>query len=124
MATDSSTTDASARRSIIQFAIRDNAALHAAYVPMFLEGGIFVPRSTASYRLGDGVYVLLTLPDGPDRYPIAGTVAWINPPRVVGGRVEGIGVRFPDDESAVRLRARIEHLLGTSVGSNQPTQTA
>ena len=31
------------------------------------------------YKLGDDVYVLLTLPDDPQRYPVAGRVAWVTP---------------------------------------------
>lgn len=44
---------------------------------MFAEGGVFVPTQR-EYRLGDDVYVLLTLPDEPQRYPVAGRVAWID----------------------------------------------
>jgi hypothetical protein len=33
------------------------------------------------YKLGDDVYVLLTLPDDTQRYPVAGRVAWVTPRR-------------------------------------------
>jgi type IV pilus assembly protein PilZ len=62
------------RPSVIQLAIKEKAALYAAYIPLFEDGGIFIP-TTREYRLGDDVYVLLTLPDDPQRYPVAGKVA-------------------------------------------------
>jgi len=110
------------RPSVIQLAIKEKAALYAAYIPMFAEGGIFIP-STRDYRLGDDVYVLITLPDDPQRYPIAGKVAWITPARSVGNRTQGIGIRFPKDEKSAQLKTRIEQILGTALGSDRPTQT-
>jgi type IV pilus assembly protein PilZ len=43
---------------------------------LFKEGGVFIPTSR-EYKLGDDVYVLMTLPDDTQRYPVAGKVAWI-----------------------------------------------
>ena len=68
------------RPSVIQLAIKEKAALYAAYIPLFADGGIFIP-TTRDYKLGDDVYVLLSLPDDPQRYPVAGKVAWITPAR-------------------------------------------
>ena len=109
------------RPSVIQLAIKEKAALYAAYIPMFAEGGIFIP-STRDYRLGDDVYVLITLPDDPQRFPIAGKVAWITPARSVGNRTQGIGIRFPKDEKSAQLKTKIEQILGTALGSDRPTQ--
>ena len=90
----SPTPAAPARPSVIQLAIKEKGALYAAYIPLFAEGGIFIPTSR-EYRLGDDVYVLLTLPDDPQRYPVAGKVAWITPARAAGNRAPGVGIRFP-----------------------------
>ena len=68
----------SPRPSVIQLAIKEKAALYAAYIPLFADGGVFIP-TTRDYRLGDDVYVLLSLPDDPQRYPVAGKVAWVTP---------------------------------------------
>ena len=110
------------RPTVIQLAIKEKAALYAAYVPMFASGGIFVP-STKEYRLGMDVYVLLTLPDDAQRYPIAGKVAWITPANAAGGRSQGIGVMFPGDEKSQLLKTRIEEILGAHLGSDRSTQT-
>ncbi len=110
------------RPTVIQLAIKEKAALYAAYVSIFAEGGIFVP-SSKEYRLGMDVYVLLTLPDDATRYPIAGKVAWITPANATGGRTQGIGVRFPGDEKSRLLKTRIEEILGAHLGSDRSTQT-
>lgn len=121
-ANPSASSSAASRPSIIQLAIKEKAALYAAYIPLFKEGGIFVP-STRDYQLGDDVYVLLTLPDDTQRYPVAGKVAWITPGRAAGNRTQGIGVRFPSDEKSRQLKTIIENMLGTLLASDRPTQT-
>ena len=110
------------RPSVIQLAIKEKAALFAAYIPLFKTGGIFVP-TTRDYRLGDNVYVLISLPDDPQRYPVAGKVAWITPVRSTANRTQGVGVVFPEDEKSFQLKMRIEQILGARLGSDRPTQT-
>jgi type IV pilus assembly protein PilZ len=122
MAATPPTAGAAARPSVIQLAIKEKAALYAAYMSIFPEGGIFVPTSRA-YALGDDVYLLLTIMDDPQRYPIAGKVAWITPVNSQGNRPQGIGVRFPADDKSKVLRAKIEEILGANLGSNRPTHT-
>jgi type IV pilus assembly protein PilZ len=117
-----STPSTSPRPSVIQLAIKEKAALYAAYVPLFEEGGVFVP-TTREYRLGDDVYVLLSLPDDPQRYPVAGKVAWLTPPRAASNRTQGVGIRFPSDEKSRLLKVKIEEILGSHLGSERPTQT-
>ncbi|MEX1167266.1 MAG: PilZ domain-containing protein [Hydrogenophaga sp.] len=110
------------RPSVIQLSIKEKAALYAAYIPLFADGGIFIP-SSREYRLGDDVYVLLSLPDDPQRYPVAGKVAWVTPAKAAGGRTQGVGIRFPADEKSRQLKQRIEDILGTALASERPTQT-
>jgi type IV pilus assembly protein PilZ len=116
------TSAATPRPSVIQLVFREKGALYAAYIPLFAEGGLFVP-TTREYRLGEDVYLLLTLPDDPQRYPVAGKVAWLTPINASGGRTQGVGVRFPLDEKTRALRVRIEETLGTAIQSAKPTQT-
>ena len=113
---------AAPRPSVIQLTIREKAALYAAYIPLFSAGGLFIP-TTREYRLGDDIYVLLTLPDDTQRYPVAGKVAWITPARAAGNRTQGVGVRFPADDKSRLLKAKIEEILGAHLGSDRPTQT-
>lgn len=111
-----------ARPSVIQLVFREKGALYAAYIPLFNEGGLFVP-TTRDYKLGDDIYLLLSLPDDPQRYPVAGKVGWITPANASGGRTQGVGVRFPTDEKTRGLKAKIEEMLGTMIQSAKPTQT-
>lgn len=110
------------RLSVIQLVFKEKGALYAAYIPLFTDGGLFVPTAR-EYQLGDDLYLLLTLPGDPQRYPVAGKVGWVTPPNASGARSQGVGVRFPGDEKTRVLRARIEELLGTSIASAKPTQT-
>jgi type IV pilus assembly protein PilZ len=89
---------------------------------VFSDGGLFVP-TTREYRLGEDIYLLLSLPDDPQRYPVAGKVGWITPANASGGRTQGVGVRFPTDEKTRLLKLKIEEILGTSISSAKPTQT-
>lgn len=113
---------AGARPSVIQLVFREKGALYAAYIPLFADGGLFVP-TTREYRLGEDIYLLLSLPDDPQRYPVAGKVGWVTPANASGGRTQGVGVRFPTDEKTRLLKMRIEEMLGTSLQSAKPTQT-
>jgi len=115
-------TQNSPRPSVIQLAIKERAALYAAYIPLFTDGGVFIP-TTKDYKLGDDVYVLLSLPDDPQRYPVAGKVAWVTPARAAANRTQGVGVRFPADEKSRVLKIKIKQILGSYLGSERPTQT-
>jgi type IV pilus assembly protein PilZ len=111
-----------ARPSVLSLAVKEKASLYAAYMPFLTHGGIFVPTNK-TYRLGDEIYLILSLMDDPGKYPVAGKVAWVTPPGAVNNRVQGIGVHFPDDESGRRVRRRIEEILGAALGSSRATHT-
>ena len=117
-----STAPTSPRPSVIQLAIKEKAALYAAYIPLFSEGGIFIPTAR-EYKLGDDIYVLLSLPEDPQRYPVAGKVAWVTPAKAAGNRTQGVGIQFPKDEKSKLLKIKIEEILGALAGSDRSTQT-
>ena len=110
------------RPTVIQLVFREKGALYAAYMPVFSDGGVFVP-TTREYKLGEDIYLLLSLPEDSQRYPVAGKVGWITPANASGGRTQGVGVRFPTDEKTRALRLKIEEMLGTTLSSVKPTQT-
>lgn len=110
------------RPSVLSLAIKEKAALYSAYMPFLKNGGIFVPTNK-SYRLGEEIYLILTLLDDPNKYPIAGKVAWITPAGAGNNKSQGIGVHFPIDESGVRIKSRVEELLGASAKSTRATHT-
>ena len=116
------TATAVARPSVLSLPIKENTALYAAYMPFLSNGGIFVPTSKP-YRLGDEIYLILTLMDDPTKYPIAGKVAWVTPAGANNNKAQGIGVHFSSDESGQRVKQRIEELLGAALRSSRATHT-
>lgn len=111
-----------ARPSVLSLNIKEKAALYAAYMPFLRNGGIFVPTGK-SYKLGDDVYLLLSLMDDPAKFPIAGKVVWITPGGAHNNKAQGIGVHFSDDEGGMTARKRIEEILGAALKSSRNTHT-
>ncbi len=104
-----------ARQSILSLAIKDKNALYAAYMPFVKNGGLFIP-TTKPYKLGDEVFMLLTLPDEKSKLPVAGTIVWITPSGAQGNRSSGVGVQFTDQDKG-QTRNKIEtHLAGLLTG--------
>lgn len=110
------------RPSVLSLPIKEKSALYAAYMPFLANGGIFVP-STKPYKIGEEIYLILTLMDDPTKYPIAGKIAWITPAGANNNKAQGIGVQFSSDESGQRVKQRIEELLGSALGSSRATHT-
>ena len=118
-------TRAPARRSrpgVLSLAIRDKNALYASYMSYVRGGGLFLPTSKP-YRIGEEVFLLLTLMEETEKIPIAGKVVWVTPRGAQGGRVAGIGVQFGDDESAKTARNKIETYLAGALKSERSTHT-
>jgi type IV pilus assembly protein PilZ len=105
----------------LSLAIKDKNALYAAYMPFLKGGGIFIP-STRPYKLGEEVFLLLSLMDSKEKIPVAGHVVWITPKGAQGGRTAGIGVQFSEKDSGL-ARTRIETALGGALNSERPTHT-
>jgi len=110
------------RPSVLSLVIKEKAALYSAFMPYLKNAGIFVPTNK-NYNLGDEIYLILTLLDDPNKYPIAGKVAWITPSTAGNNKSQGIGVHFPGDESGIRIKQRIEELLGSALRSTRITHT-
>ena len=119
------TTASAARPVILPFNIKEKGLLYATYMSMIQNGAIFVPTNK-ELRLGDPVFVMLTLPEklsGDERFSIRGKVIWWTPPRAMYQRVQGVGVQFPSTPESEELRAKIESILGAHIGSERETQT-
>lgn len=110
-----------ARQGILSLTIKDKNALYAAYMQFVKNGGLFIPTSK-SYKLGDEVFMLLSLMDEPDRLPVAGKIIWITPVGAEGNRAAGIGVQFSDQDNGV-ARNKIEGYLAGMLKSDKPTHT-
>lgn len=108
-------------RGILALGIEDKSGLHAAYLPFVKNGGMFVPTKKP-YRLGDEVFMLLTLLDNKERIPVAGKVVWITPQGAQGNRTPGIGVQFSEQDNGA-TRNMIEGLLAGMLQRERPTHT-
>jgi type IV pilus assembly protein PilZ len=111
-----------ARPSVLSLPIKEKAALYAAYMPFLANGGVFVP-TTKPYKVGDEIYLILTLMEDPTKYPIAGKIVWVTPAGANHNKAQGIGVHFSSDESGQRVKLRIEELLGAALRSSRATHT-
>ena len=112
----------SAKAGVMSLSIKEKPALHAAYMSFVNGGGLFIPTSRP-YKLGDEVFMLLSLMDDPAKLPIAGTVVWVTPAGAQNSKAQGIGVHFNADESGIEARRKIEGLLGGVMQSTRPTHT-
>lgn len=108
------------QQAVLTLAIMDKSVLYGAYMSFLQNGGLFVP-TTRAYRLGDEVFILLTLMDEPEKLPVAGRVVWITPEGAQGNRQAGIGVEFSDED--VAINAKIENYLAGSLTSERVTHT-
>jgi len=96
--------------------------LYSAYMSFVQGGGLFV-QSTKRFKLGDEVFLLLTLMELEERLPIPGKVVWITPPGSQGNRRPGIGVQFADTPDGVHARTIIESHLANLLSSDRKTNT-
>jgi len=109
------------RQGILSLTIRDKSALYASYMPFIKNGGLFIPTAKP-YKLGDEVFMLLTLMDSKEKLPVAGRVVWITPKGAQSNKTTGIGVQFSElDKGATRHK--IETQLAGALSSDRPTQT-
>lgn len=109
------------RQGILSLTIKDKNALYAAYMQFVKNGGLFIPTNK-KYRLGDEVFMLLTLMEETERIPVAGKIIWVTPIGAEGNRAAGIGVQFSDQDGGV-ARNKIETYLAGALKSDRPTHT-
>lgn len=105
---------------MINLPIKDKTALYSSYMPFVKGGALFVP-STRMYKLGEEVFVIVTLPDDTERMPLTGKVVWVHH-RNQGQRPAGFGVQL-SGEGSDALRRKIEAQLGGSLTADRPTYT-
>ena len=112
---------AAPKQGILSLAIKDKSALYAAYMPFIKNGGLFIP-TTKPYKLGDEVFMLLTLMDEKDKLPVAGRIVWITPKGAQGSRTAGVGVQFSELDKG-QTKNKIENYLAAALKSERQTHT-
>ncbi len=106
---------------VLSLAIKEKAALYAAYMPFIKGGGLFIPTSKP-FKVGEEVFMLLSLIDDPLKLKVVGQIVWITP-TTQGSRPQGIGVQFSEKDGGLEARNKIEGLLGPALKSSRPTHT-
>lgn len=106
---------------VLSLSIKEKGALYAAYMPFLRGGGLFIPTNR-TYKLGEEVFMLLSLLDDPSKLKVVGHVAWITPV-TQGVRPQGIGVQFSEKDGGIEARNKIEGLLGGALKSARSTHT-
>ena len=119
---EAATPEAAHRPGVFTLVIRSKSALYAAWMPLLRGGGIFLP-SNRSHSLGEEVLVLLSLLNDPNKIPLQGTIAWINPAHGAANRPQGIGIQLHDSEVGRELKKKVEGLLAGALQSSRPTHT-
>lgn len=110
-----------ARPGMLSLSIKDVSSLYAAYMPYVQNGGLFIPTNK-TYRLGDEVFMLLSLMEDGERLPVAGKIIWMTPSGAQGNRATGVGVQFSPQDKGV-TRSKIETHLAASLKSERITHT-
>lgn len=109
------------KSGVLSLAIKEKAALYAAYMPYVKGGGLFIPTSK-SFKIGEEVFMLLSLIDDPVKLKVVGHVVWITP-AAQAGRPQGVGVQFSEKDGGLEARNKIEGVLGGALKSSRPTHT-
>ena len=111
----------SSGRKMLNLQLKDRESLYASYISFLEEGGLFI-ETGESYQLGDEVFLLVTLLEDEERFPVAGSVVWITPAGAAGNRPQGIGVRFGVRDEG-KLHNKVEKILAEMIDSEIPTYT-
>jgi type IV pilus assembly protein PilZ len=111
----------SPKPGVLSLAIKEKAALYAAFMPFIKGGGLFIPTSKA-FKIGEEVFMLLSLLDDPMKLKVIGHVVWVTPSSQAG-KPQGIGVQFSDKDGGIEAKNKIETFLAGALKSSRPTHT-
>jgi len=104
---------------ILNIEYKTKDVLYKAYMPFVKNGGLFIP-TVKPFSINDELFIVLHIPDEPEKIPVSSKVVWITPVGAQGNKAPGIGVQFRDDGIA---RSKIETALAGLLKSNSPTLT-
>ncbi len=107
--------------SVLSLAIKEKAALYAAYMPFIKGGGLFIPTNKP-FKVGEEVFMLLTLINEPVKLKVVGHVVWLST-AAQANKPQGIGVQFSEKDGGLEARNKIEAILGPALKSSRSTHT-
>lgn len=106
---------------VLSLAIKEKAALYGAYMPFIKGGGLFIPTNKP-FRVGEEVFMLLSLVDDPVKLKVVGNVVWVMHV-AQNNRPQGIGVQFNEKDGGIEVKNKIETILTGTLKSARPTHT-
>ncbi len=112
---------ASNKPGVLSLAIKEKAALYAAYMPFIKGGGLFIPTNKP-FQVGEEVFMLLSLIDDPVKLKVVGKVVWLTP-APINNKPQGVGIQFSEKDGGLEAKNKIEAILGSALKSSRPTHT-
>lgn len=112
---------AATKPGVLSLAIKEKAALFAAYMPFVKGGGLFIPTSKP-FKIGEEVFMLLSLLDEPAKLKVVGKVVWITPV-AINHKPQGVGIQFDEMEGGQEAKRKIESILRGALKSQRATNT-
>ena len=113
--------EAANKPGVLSLVIKEKSALYAAYMPYVKGGGLFIPTNK-NFKIGEEVFMLLSLIDDPTKLKVVGKVVWLTPIKQAN-RPQGIGVQFSENDGGIEVKDKIEAILGSALKSNRATHT-
>lgn len=107
-------------QGILSLSIKDAESLFRTYMPFISNGGLFIPTQK-KYKLGEDVFIRLSVMNEGEKIPVTGKVIWVTPVGAHSSTKAGIGVQFNDPTDQVRTK--IEAYIAGSLNSDKPTHT-
>lgn len=111
-----------ASAGIMNYAIHSKDELYASYMPFIKNGGLFI-KTTKEHQLGEELFVVLSLLEESEKFPIVGKVVWINPKALHNNKPQGVGLQFKENETTGRVKLFVEQQLTGLLNSDKPTYT-
>jgi type IV pilus assembly protein PilZ len=107
-------------KNLVTVAVQSDQDLQSMYMPFVQNGGLFLSNDHG-HALGDEFFLLLSLAEDPEPFPLAVQVVWQAGDAVKAPHRPGIGVQFLDPDNEVK--DRIETLLAGTLRSATATAT-
>jgi type IV pilus assembly protein PilZ len=107
--------------SVLSLAIKEKAALYAAYMPFIKGGGLFIPTNKP-FKVGEEVFMLLSLINNPEKIKVVGHIVWVSTASQAN-RPQGVGVQFSEKNGGAEAKKKIEDILGLAIKSSRATHT-
>ncbi|WP_434778977.1 PilZ domain-containing protein [Neisseria sp. Ec49-e6-T10] len=107
---------------VLSLNIKERSALFAAYMSFLKNGGIFIPTDRP-IKMGEEIFMLLTIMKNPDKIAVQGKVVWITPAHANDNRIQGVGVQFNADDGGKLAKRTIENNLVGLLENARSTHT-